>query len=75
MSTNTRPTVVRATDAEVLEYSGVTLLADTTDTAGALTSHRSVFKRGKPGAPPHTHNYPRPAISCVWRRDGRPAGV
>jgi uncharacterized protein len=24
---------------------------------------------------PHTHNYPRPAISCVWRRDGRPAGV
>ena len=56
MSTNTRPTVVRATDAEFLEYSGVTLLADTTDTAGALTSHRSVFKRGKPGAPPHTHH-------------------
>jgi uncharacterized protein len=24
---------------------------------------------------PHTHGYPRPAIACAWRRDGRPAGV
>jgi mannose-6-phosphate isomerase-like protein (cupin superfamily) len=49
-------TIVRATEAEVLEYSGVTLLADTPDTGGALTSHRSVFQQGKAGAPPHTHS-------------------
>jgi uncharacterized protein len=24
---------------------------------------------------PHTHPFPRPAISCVWRRDGKPAGT
>ncbi len=43
------------TDAEVLEASGVTLLADTPATDGHLTSHRSIFKPGKEGAPPHLH--------------------
>ena len=47
--------LIRATDAEVLQRSGVTLYADVPDTGGALTSHRSVFTRGKPGAPAHTH--------------------
>jgi secreted PhoX family phosphatase len=23
---------------------------------------------------PHTHNFPRPGISCIWHRDGRRAG-
>lgn len=23
---------------------------------------------------PHTNRYPRPGISCVWRKDGKPAG-
>ncbi|WP_112249000.1 cupin domain-containing protein [Kribbella monticola] len=47
--------LVRSTDAEVLEASGVTLLADTPATSGHLTSHRSIFKPGKEGAPPHLH--------------------
>ncbi|TDU90727.1 cupin domain [Kribbella voronezhensis] len=47
--------LVRSTDAEVLEASGVTLLADTPATGGHLTSHRSIFKPGKEGAPPHLH--------------------
>ncbi|WP_432942619.1 cupin domain-containing protein [Kribbella sp. CA-253562] len=47
--------LVRATDAEVLAASGVTLLADTPATNGHLTSHRSVFQPGKEGAPPHLH--------------------
>jgi hypothetical protein len=49
----TAPVVVRAADAEVLSASGVTLLADVNDTGGHLTSHRSIFKPGKEGAPPH----------------------
>lgn len=51
----TKPTLVRATDAEVLPASGVTLFADTSDTSGHLTSHRSIFKPGAAGAPPHLH--------------------
>lgn len=47
--------LTRKTGAEVLEASGVTLLADTTATGGHLTSHRSIFKPGKEGAPPHLH--------------------
>ncbi|WBQ06248.1 cupin domain-containing protein [Kribbella sp. CA-293567] len=47
--------LVRSTDAEVLTASGVTLLADTPATNGHLTSHRSIFKPGKEGAPPHLH--------------------
>jgi mannose-6-phosphate isomerase-like protein (cupin superfamily) len=49
------PIVIRATDAEVLSASGVTLFADVPDTDGHLTSHRSIFKPGKEGAPPHLH--------------------
>jgi mannose-6-phosphate isomerase-like protein (cupin superfamily) len=59
--------LIRATDAEVLPYSGVTLFADVPDTAGALTSHRSAFTRGKPGAPAHTH---RNASELFYLLDG-----
>ena len=55
MSTSTNPVLVRSTEAEVLAASGVTLLADTPATNGHLTSHRSIFKPGKEGAPPHLH--------------------
>ncbi|RZU19723.1 cupin domain [Kribbella rubisoli] len=47
--------LIRADEAEVLSASGVTLLADMTDTDGHLTSHRSIFQPGKEGAPPHLH--------------------
>lgn len=47
--------LVRAAEAEVLAASGVTLFADTPATGGHLTSHRSIFKPGKEGAPPHLH--------------------
>ncbi|MEV5963058.1 cupin domain-containing protein [Kribbella sp. NPDC051952] len=55
MSNVQNPVLVRATAAEVLSASGVTLLADVNETGGHLTSHRSVFKPGKEGAPPHQH--------------------
>ena len=55
MSTSTNPVLVRSTEAEVLAASGVTLLADTPATNGHLTSHRSIFKPGREGAPPHLH--------------------
>ncbi|GAA1157261.1 cupin domain-containing protein [Kribbella jejuensis] len=47
--------LIRAGEAETLSASGVTLLADMTDTDGHLTSHRSIFQPGKEGAPPHLH--------------------
>ena len=47
--------LIRAAEAENLSASGVTLLADVTDTDGHLTSHRSIFLPGKEGAPPHLH--------------------
>ncbi|MFF0265214.1 cupin domain-containing protein [Kribbella sp. NPDC004536] len=47
--------LIRAAEGETLPASGVTLLADMTDTGGHLTSHRSVFQPGKEGAPPHLH--------------------
>lgn len=47
--------LIRSAEAETLAASGVTLLADVTDTDGHLTSHRSVFQPGKEGAPPHLH--------------------
>ncbi|MFI7061844.1 cupin domain-containing protein [Kribbella sp. NPDC050124] len=50
-----KPVLIRATEAEVLSASGVTLFADVPDTNGHLTSHRSIFKPGKEGAPPHLH--------------------
>jgi mannose-6-phosphate isomerase-like protein (cupin superfamily) len=48
--------LIRAAEAEVLSASGVTLFADVPDTNGHLTSHRSIFKPGKEGAPPHLHH-------------------
>jgi mannose-6-phosphate isomerase-like protein (cupin superfamily) len=58
-SANTPRTVlVRAAQAETLtgDPGGViTLLADASDTGGALTSHRSTFRDGFDGAPPHVH--------------------
>ena len=48
--------LIRAAEAEVLSASGVTLFADVPDTNGHLTSHRSIFKPGQEGAPPHQHN-------------------
>lgn len=53
--TELRPTLIRHSDAEVLDSSGVTLLADTPVTGGVVTSHRSTFRSGRPGAPPHLH--------------------
>lgn len=47
--------LIRAAEAETLSASGVTLLADVSDTDGHLTSHRSIFQPGKEGAPPHLH--------------------
>ncbi|GAB3460032.1 cupin domain-containing protein [Actinophytocola sediminis] len=48
--------MVRAAEAEVLPASGVTLLVDAEATGGALTSNRSWFDPGSPGAPPHVHS-------------------
>jgi mannose-6-phosphate isomerase-like protein (cupin superfamily) len=50
--------LVRAGEAEVLtgDPDGtITLFADAEDTAGLLTSHRSWFRAGSEGAPPHFH--------------------
>ena len=49
-------TLVRATDAEVLPASGITLLADAAATGGVLTSNRSFMPAGTDGAPPHFHS-------------------
>lgn len=49
-------TLVRATDAEVLPASGITLLADAAGTGGVLTSNRSFMAAGTDGAPPHLHS-------------------
>jgi quercetin dioxygenase-like cupin family protein len=51
--------LVRAADAEVLDGdpgATITLLADAPDTGGVLTAHRSTFRDGAAGAPPHTHH-------------------
>ncbi len=51
--------LVRAGDAEVLDGDPggtITLLADAPDTGGALSAHRSTFRDGAAGAPPHTHH-------------------
>jgi quercetin dioxygenase-like cupin family protein len=57
--TKTASLLVRSADAEVLDGDPggtITLLADATDTGGALTAHRSTFRAGAAGAPPHTHD-------------------
>jgi len=54
----TLPEPVRAQVAEVLRGdpgSVITLLADPEQTGGALTSNRSLLRRGSAGAPPHFH--------------------
>jgi mannose-6-phosphate isomerase-like protein (cupin superfamily) len=59
MSTpDTRLVLVRAADAEVLSGDPgglITLLAESSATGGALNSHRSTFRDGYDGAPPHYH--------------------
>ena len=59
-STTATPAAVltRAADAEVLDGDPggtITLLADAGATAGALSCHRSTFRAGADGAPPHRH--------------------
>lgn len=51
----TTAALVRASDAEVLAASGITLLADAEATGGRLTSNRSLMHQGTDGAPPHYH--------------------
>lgn len=51
-------TLVRAAEAEVLSAessSPIALLVDADGAGGALSSHRSTFRRGSDGAPPHFH--------------------
>lgn len=53
-----RPLVTRAASAERLDHaqrSVMTLLADSSQTAGALSVTRSTFPDGGDGAPPHFH--------------------
>jgi mannose-6-phosphate isomerase-like protein (cupin superfamily) len=50
--------LLRAADAEVLDGDPggvITLLAESGATGGALNSHRSTFRDGFDGAPPHFH--------------------
>jgi mannose-6-phosphate isomerase-like protein (cupin superfamily) len=52
------PVLVRAAEAETLAsdpQSVLTLLADSDQTGGLLTSNRSLLKAGSEGAPPHLH--------------------
>ena len=58
-STLTRPfppVLVRAGEAERLDSIGHVLLADSSATAGALSSHRVALGRGADGAVPHRHD-------------------
>lgn len=51
-----RPVLVRAGQAEYLPSIGHTLLADSSATGGALSSHRITLPRGADGAVPHRHD-------------------
>ncbi len=51
-----RPVLVRAAEAEHLESIGHILLADSSATHGALSSHRVALGRGAAGAVPHRHD-------------------
>jgi mannose-6-phosphate isomerase-like protein (cupin superfamily) len=55
MFSTTHAALVRASAAEVLATSGITLLADAEATGGRLTSNRSLMRAGTDGAPPHYH--------------------
>jgi mannose-6-phosphate isomerase-like protein (cupin superfamily) len=50
------PVLVRAAEAERLESIGHVLLADSSATHGALSSHRVALGRGAAGAVPHRHD-------------------
>ncbi len=50
------PVPVRADEAEHLDLIGHVLLADSSATAGALSSHRVALGRGADGAVPHRHD-------------------
>jgi mannose-6-phosphate isomerase-like protein (cupin superfamily) len=50
------PVVVRAEEAEHLAAIGHVLLADSSATDGALTTHRVALARGADGAVPHRHD-------------------
>ena len=50
------PVLVRAGEAEHLDSIGHVLLADSSTTAGALTSHRIELAAGADGAVPHRHD-------------------
>ncbi len=50
------PVLVRADEAEHLDLIGHVLLADSSATAGALSSHRVALGRGADGAVPHRHD-------------------
>ena len=51
-----RPVLVRADEAERLDSIGHVLLADSSTTHGALSSHRVALARGADGAVPHRHD-------------------
>ncbi len=51
-----QPVLVRAAEAERLDSIGHFLLADSSATHGALSSHRVVLGRGAAGAVPHRHD-------------------
>lgn len=51
------PVLVRADEAEHLDLIGHVLLADSSATAGALSSHRVALGRGADGAVPHRHDH------------------
>jgi mannose-6-phosphate isomerase-like protein (cupin superfamily) len=51
-----RPVLVRADEAERLDSIGHVLLADSSTTQGALSSHRVALARGADGAAPHRHD-------------------
>ncbi len=50
------PLLVHADEAERLDLIGHVLLADSSATAGALSSHRVALGRGADGAVPHRHD-------------------
>ena len=51
-----RPVLVRADEAERLDSIGHVLLADSSTTHGALSSHRVALAPGADGAVPHRHD-------------------
>ena len=52
-----QPVLVRADEAEHLDLIGHVLLADSSATAGALSSHYVALGRGAAGAVPHRHDH------------------